>query len=196
MRIGACAQSWSFRTTADDSGRSNRWRAQRSAVRRREEEGDARDARIEAQQLAAVSKESDDFLNQQAVMLAKMAEDKRLHSLPTASTSSGNPDEPAVKLSFGSTLPKPIPKVPAVKTSAFLGTGDEEEEGRKKRALIKLDYSDEEDDGSGKKQQRKREKKEREILDKIPESQAALWEYAIEWTALTEVRLFPPAFVV
>lgn len=119
-----------------------------------------------------------------------MSEEKRLHSLPTPSTSA-NPDEPVVKLSFGSTLPKPVPKVlPAVKSSAFLGAGEEEEEGKKKRALIPLDYSDEEDDGSGRKQQRKREKKQKEILDKIPESQSALWEFAVEWTALTEVRPF------
>lgn len=170
-----------------------RWRAQRRPFRARELEADARDRATEAQQLALLHKESEDFLERQADMFAKITEGKNraiARSLPAA----GQDD--AIKLSFGGAVaPKVAPKAPAPVRPAVLGIAEDEDEGKKKRELIPLSYSDDEDEKDSKSKakpyrmtEREKERKARDIKDDIPEAKAALWVYRVEWSALTEVR--------
>lgn len=106
-------------------------------------------------------------------------------------TSNGaNPDEPAVKLSFGATT-KPVVKAPPPTRATAFGSAEDEDEGKKKRELIPLNYSDDEDEKpkvKGKLSAVEREKKVREIGEKVPTTKEGLWSYSIKWSALTEVR--------
>lgn len=144
-------------------------------------EAEARDRQAEETQLAAVSKASDAFLDQQADMLAQMSKGE----LKTGHQAG---DEPAVKLSFGATT-KPVVKAPAPVRAPVLGSAEDEDEGKKKRALIPLSYSDDEDEKpKGKLSAAEREKKAKAIGDKVPQDKEGLWSYSVKWSALTEVR--------
>lgn len=163
-----------------------RWRAQRRPFRSRELEADARDRAVEEQQLALLHKESEDFLERQADMFAKISEGKNR---------GGRPADESVKLSFGAVAPKVAPKPPAPVRPAVLGIAEDEEEGKKKRELIPLDYSDDEDEKERKARakpyrmtEREKERKAREIKDDLPTSKEDLWTHRIPWSALTEVR--------
>lgn len=161
-----------------------RWRAQRKPFRARELEADARDRALEAEQLARASKDAESFLDQQADLLAAMNEGK----LKTATG-----DEPAVKLSFGAAS-KPVVKAPAPVRAAAFGSADDDDEGKKKRALIPLSYSDDEDTTKPAKSTLSRGeqvRKAKEIEDGVPKTKEALWDYHLRWPLVTEVR--PPS---
>ena len=155
-------------------------------------ENDARDRTIEAQQVAALHKESEDFLAQQAEMFAKITESKEkanAGALPSA----GAEDEPVVKLSFGAAATKVVTKTVAPVRSAVLGAGEDEDEGTKRRELIPLSYSDDEDDQpktSYRMSEREQEKKAKEILERVPGEKEALWGFKMPWSSLSEVRPF------
>lgn len=155
-------------------------------------ENDARDRTIEAQQAAALHKEAEDFLAQQAEMFAKITESKEkanAGALPSA----GAADEPAVKLSFGAAATKVVTKTVVPVRSAVLGVGEDEEEGTKRRELIPLSYSDDEDDkpkASYRMSQKEKEKKAKEILARVPVEKEVLWVFKMPWSSLSEVRPF------
>jgi len=173
---------------------SVRWRAQRRANRQREEDFDARDRALEQQRLAAVAQHSESFLSQHADLFAE-----------SAPQSAEGEQSAGVKLSFGSTSAKPKATEPAPKRSAVLGMGEDEEEGRRKRELIPLNYSDDEDDtkdekpkvvekkdeGSkgGRMSSREKEKQIREIEDRVPREKDGLFGWKVKWSNLNEVRL-------
>ncbi|GAA5880441.1 hypothetical protein JCM16303_005382 [Sporobolomyces ruberrimus] len=175
-----------------------RWRAQRRAVRQREEDFDARDRALEAQRLAQISQQSDSFLAQHADLFA----DQVGCAENASSTSGTQPGAGAVKLTFGSTA-KPKVVEPAPKRPAVLGMGEEEEEGRRKRELIPLSYSDDEDDEKKKDPAasaapsedrdkksrltgREKEKRIMEIEDSIPRDKQKLFGWDVKWASLNE----------
>ncbi|KAK4051818.1 hypothetical protein OIV83_002523 [Microbotryomycetes sp. JL201] len=158
-----------------------RWRAQRRQNRQREQEADERDRKREQEQLAAASKASDDFLS--ADFFAGMGGNGTQGGLKPA-----NGDEPVVKLSFGS-VAKPAPKPAAPARPAVLMSGDDEEEGKRKRELIPLSYSDDEEDIKeqvANMSRSERDRKAREIVDRVPRSKDALWDYKIRWNVVNE----------
>lgn len=112
-------------------------------------------------------------------------------------TSNGtNPDEPAVKLSFGATT-KPVVKAPPPARATAFGSAEDEDEGKKKRELIPLNYSDDEDEKpkvKGKLSAGERVKKVKEIGEKVPTTKEGLFSYSIKWSALTEVRPLVPCW--
>lgn len=124
-------------------------------------------------------------------MFAKITEGKNraiARSLPLSA-------EDAVKVSFGAAVPKSAPKPVVAPRAAVLGIAEDEEEGKKKRELVPLDYSDDEDEKERKKKARakplsagERERKAREIKDDVPTTKEALWKYKVSWAVLSEVR--------
>lgn len=169
---------------------SVRWRAQRRAVRQREEDFDARDRALEAQRLAQIAQQSDSFLAQHADLFAG----DKAQSQPGVTNT-------AVKLSFG-TAAKPKTAEPAPKRTAVLSMGEEEEEGRRKRELIPLSYSDDEDESAKKGAStgadkdtdkktrltgREKEKRIMEIEDSIPREKDKLFGWDVKWASLNEV---------
>jgi RNA-binding protein 25 len=99
---------------------------------------------LELQQLEALRKESEDFLNRQAEMFKKMGEGKR----KTGGDLSLDENTP-IKLSFGSS--SKVEKVTEVveerkirERKVNMMDEDEEESGKRKRELVPLHYSDEE----------------------------------------------------
>ncbi|GAA5948560.1 hypothetical protein JCM3765_004925 [Sporobolomyces pararoseus] len=158
-----------------------RWRAQRRAVRQREEDFDARDRALEAQRLAQIAQQSDSFLAQHADLFSG-GDQAQSSDQPTSA--------PAVKVSFGSTA-KPKTAEPAPKRPTVLGMGEEEEEGRRKRELIPLSYSDDEDEKPKKDEKkrltgREKEKRIMEIEDSIPREKEKLFGWDIKWSSLNE----------
>lgn len=140
---------------------SNRqkWRSIRRAFRQREEKSDRIDEELENEELEAIRKESEEFLNKQAEMIAKMQDENRKAGLLQLDEG-GKP----IQLSFGVGLVannqngtgksggtgggafgiQPISlKKESKAVSGLLGNGDEDEDGfKKKRALIPLTYDD------------------------------------------------------
>jgi RNA-binding protein 25 len=168
----------------------NRWRAQRRGEREKELAADQRDRELEQQQLEALKRESEAFLDKQAAFFAKMTDGKRR-------TGASLDESTPIKLSFGA------PKAPhaategegAVPRPAVLGAAEDEEEagGRKRRELIPLSYSDDEDeDERGLDEEEKmerRKKKVQEIVTSIPADKDGLWKYSIDWSQIDEVNL-------
>ncbi|GAA5884409.1 hypothetical protein JCM6882_005238 [Rhodosporidiobolus microsporus] len=190
-----------------------RWRAQRKPLRAREAEADDRDRAVEAQHLAAIEQQSDSFLSQHADLFASSAPP----SAPTASTDSPAPvkEENAASSLAAAASPAPPVKVapspapppgfvklsisaaskPATASDApprarptAMALEDEEEEGRRKRALIPLSYSDEE--GEKKVEEKPRlsreevHRKQREIEDGVPSGKDGLWGWSVRWDVL------------
>ncbi|KAM0788418.1 hypothetical protein ACM66B_001555 [Microbotryomycetes sp. NB124-2] len=157
----------------------HRWRAQRRQQRQREKESDDRDRKREQEQLAAATKASEDFLG--ADFFAGIGGGQ-------GGLKTGNGDEPVVKLSFGA-VAKPAPKAVALPRPAVLMSGDDEDEGKRKRELIPLSYSDDEEDlkeQTAKMSRSERDRKAREIVDKVPKSKDGLWSYKMRWNVVDE----------
>ncbi|PLW19772.1 hypothetical protein PCANC_07636 [Puccinia coronata f. sp. avenae] len=149
---------------------SNRykWRSVRRTFRQREEKSDRIDEELENEQLEAIRKESEEFLNKQAEMIAKMQDENRKAGLlqldeggkpiqlsfggfGAQANGTGKPGHPT----SGTLQPISLKKEPKV-AGGLLGNGDDDEDGfKKKRALIPLTYDDE--DGSGGKQQQQQQ---------------------------------------
>ncbi|GAA5829467.1 hypothetical protein JCM11251_005061 [Rhodosporidiobolus azoricus] len=197
-----------------------RWRAQRKPLRAREAEADDRDRAVEQQQLAAIERQSDSFLSQHADLFASSAPPsgpaadssapgavKVENASPAPSAAGAIPSLPDVK-----PAPSPAPPPGSVKLSisaaskpatsadtaprarpTAMALEDEEEQGRRKRELIPLSYSDEEGEGgktAGEKEEPKRmsreevHRKQREIEDQVPSSKDALWGWQVRWDVL------------
>jgi RNA-binding protein 25 len=177
----------------------NRWRAQRRMEREKEIAADRRDQELEQQQMEALKRESEAFLDKQAAIFAKMADGKRR-------TGASLDDSTPIKLSFGA------PKAPSSAAAAgggaggaggeaqprrpaVLGAAEDEDEGagRKRRELIPLSYSDDEDeDEKGLNEEEKmerRKKKVQEIVASIPAEKEGLWNFTIDWSQIDEVCL-------
>ncbi|MBW0472873.1 hypothetical protein O181_012588 [Austropuccinia psidii MF-1] len=142
---------------------SNRlkWRLTRRPFRQREEKSDRIDQELETEQLEAIRKESEEFLNKQAEMIAKMHDENRKAGLLQIDEG-GKP----IQLSFGGLTNnqngslKPINVIGGTSgiqpisfkkdgklPGGLLGNGDDDDDGfRKKRALIPLTYDDDDDD--------------------------------------------------
>ncbi|KAK4058452.1 hypothetical protein OIO90_000611 [Microbotryomycetes sp. JL221] len=157
----------------------HRWRAQRRQLRQREKEADDRDRKREQEQLAAASKASDDFLN--ADIFSGMSGKGGLKL--------NNGDEPVVKLSFGAVAkPAAKPTAPA-RATVFMSGDDDDDEGKSKRALVPLDYSDDEEDlkeQTSRMSRSERDKKAREIIARVPDSKDLLWAYKVRWNNVDE----------
>ncbi|BGP01416.1 hypothetical protein NBRC10513v2_002370 [Rhodotorula toruloides] len=167
-----------------------RWRAQRKPHRLREQEADARDRAVEAQQLAALNEQSDSFLSQHADLFPS--------SLPTPDTPASGADTasatpggatPAVGVKLNlTTAPKPVVKEAPKPRPTAMALADEEEEGRKKRELIPLEYSDDEDEAQPRPRlsRSEMERKAREIEAKVPTSKDGLWTWKVRWKRLND----------
>ncbi|KAH9816751.1 hypothetical protein DFH28DRAFT_890668, partial [Melampsora americana] len=139
----------------------SKWRSIRKTFRQREEKSDRIDEELEQEQLEAIKKESEDFLNRQAEMIAKIQDENRKAGLLQLDEG-GKP----IQLSFGgfsashnsnqtngknssggsSTALQPISlKKDNKSNGGVLGGNEDDDDGfRRKRALIPLTYDDDE----------------------------------------------------
>ncbi|KAG0149537.1 hypothetical protein CROQUDRAFT_669213 [Cronartium quercuum f. sp. fusiforme G11] len=137
----------------------SKWRMIRQTFRQREEKSDRIDEELEQEQLEAIKKESEEFLNKQAEMIAKIQDENRKAGLLQLDEG-GKP----IQLSFGGFSANPSgPGQINGKTNAsmtmqpislkkdnkagggVLGSHEDDEDGfRRKRALIPLTYDDDE----------------------------------------------------
>ncbi|GAA5930631.1 hypothetical protein JCM1841_006822 [Sporobolomyces salmonicolor] len=177
-----------------------RWRAQRKPFRMREQEADARDRALEAQHLAAVAEQSNSFLSQHADLFASALQQPGTpNAVPSAAATNGatpapegetstSTPAPGVKLSFGAAAAKPKQAEPPVKRPAVLGMAEDDEEGRRKRELIPLSYSDDEDGAKPKARlsRREAEEKTRELEGRVPSDKDGLWGWKVRWKSLNE----------
>ncbi|GAA5886101.1 hypothetical protein JCM5296_007089 [Sporobolomyces johnsonii] len=175
-----------------------RWRAQRKPLRMREQEADARDRALEAQHLAAVAEQSNSFLSQHADLFASALQQPGTpNAAPSAAAANGespapvgetSTPTPGVKLSFGAGAAKPKQAEQPVKRPAVLGMAEDDEEGRRKRELIPLSYSDDEDEAKPKARlsRREAEEKTREVEGRVPSDKVGLWGWKVRWKSLNE----------
>lgn len=186
----------------------NRWRAQRRAFRARERDADAKDARLEKEQLAAIQQQSDAFLANQADMFASLSgatngstkaaagavkDEAASSSAAGAGTSSGGPIKLADKSK--AKAKDEITERPKAKAAAFANAEDEEEVARAKRRLIPLDYSElEQGENAGLTEAQiadRRKKRIQELVASIPTEKSGLWSWTVDWAYLSEVRPNP-----
>lgn len=136
----------------------SKWRSIRRTFRQREEKSDRIDEELEKEQLEAIRKESEEFLNKQAEMIAKMQDENRKAGLlqldeggkPIQLTFGGFGANQNVPGKSGIITGGSIQSISLKKESkgfgALLGNADDDDDGfKKKRALIPLTYDD--DDG-------------------------------------------------
>lgn len=137
----------------------SKWRTNRRTFRQREEKSDRIDEELENEQLEAIRKESEAFLNKQAEMIAKIQDENRKAGLLQLDEG-GKP----IQLSFGgfsahhnaqqsngkvvaggSTNLQPISlKKDNKSAGGVLGGAEDDDDGfRRKRALIPLTYDEE-----------------------------------------------------
>ncbi|KAH8916621.1 hypothetical protein BT69DRAFT_1302610 [Atractiella rhizophila] len=165
-----------------------RWRAIRGPFRQRERDMDAQDGELEIMQLEMLKKESEDFLNKQAEMFAKMSENKR-------KTGISLDDSTPIKLSLGVTMTRLKPTEGEQQRArehrrVLGGDEDEEEAAQKKRQLVPINYSDEEDEEDEEEEEEKRIQKGQEqileIVNMIPADKEGLWSWQMKWNMLDE----------
>ncbi|CAH7688235.1 hypothetical protein BY996DRAFT_6429379 [Phakopsora pachyrhizi] len=141
----------------------SKWRSMRRTFRQREEKSDRIDEELENEQLEAIRKESEEFLNKQAEMLAKIQDENRKAGLlqldeggkPIELTFAGFnannnvTNQTAGKTGIASGTTGGIQPISFKKDSkgggGLLGNADDDDEGfKRKRALIPLTYDEDE----------------------------------------------------
>ncbi|POW09714.1 hypothetical protein PSHT_09009 [Puccinia striiformis] len=186
---------------------SNRlkWRNIRKTLRLREEKSDRIDQELEEEELEQIRKESEDFLNKQAEMIAKIQEENRKAGFAsTTNQSNGTQQVSAVN---GNGSHNGVPTIPMKKESnkgvGLLGNAEEDEDGfKKKRALIPLTYDDEPQDAATKinirfgkgllssnttvLSEEAKKIKIKEIVNSVPNDKDGLWKVEIKWEHLTD----------
>jgi RNA-binding protein 25 len=165
-----------------------RWRSQRLPIRRREEDADEADRLAEIEEVAALQRESEDFLDRQMKDLADLAVKQKAAGILTD-------DVGPVKLNIVA-KPHPPPTTAPVAlalpvSEARVFVEEEEEEVKKKRVLVKLDYGETQEALELKRVQGLAKIR----LEKLPKTREALFKIAVKWEAITEVGLrFPFPF--
>ncbi|EIW72718.1 hypothetical protein TREMEDRAFT_13947, partial [Tremella mesenterica DSM 1558] len=167
-----------------------RWRLQRQSARLREYQEDVRDRNVEADEMAALEKESEEFLKKQMEEFASMEQDKRNAGLLSE-------DAAPIRLALNRVpMPEPKEEKPKVVSrpvpQSVFGEGDEEEQAvrKKQRTLVKLEYDGAEDTGLTEAEQAaKRTARLLEIRERLPHERRRLFGFEVEWAALTETLL-------
>jgi RNA-binding protein 25 len=166
-----------------------RWRAQRRQVRQREYQDDVRDRQFEEDEIKRLEAESEAFLKKQMAEMAELEARQKARGLLTE-------DAPMIKLAIDApppTVKEDKPEPPPRPKAAF-GEGDDDEmDGgpkKVKRTLVKLEY----DGGMGIEnvneaaEAARRNAKLLEVRNGIPRDKRRLWDFDIDWEAMTPVR--------
>lgn len=161
--------------------------------RRMEYQDDVRDRQREADEQAALEKETDDLLKRQMDEMADIEakgraagmlfdDAKKIKVAIGATTSQPAPIAltPSTSVAAVKTEIKPKPAPPRAAAASAFGADDEEEDVKKKRTLVRLD-----EDKSN--IEAKVRAKLIEIRKEIPQSPAELWSFKLKWEGLTQV---------
>jgi RNA-binding protein 25 len=168
--------------------RRNRWRNVRQSARRREYQDDVRDRQQEADEKDRVERESEAFIQKQMEEMAEFEVKQRQAGLLFD-------DAAPVKLAIAPEIvkkdvstPRAEDKKPAIKPKiAFEGDDDDEidAERKKKRTLVKLDYTG--DTIPEAERVAKRTARLLEIKATLPKDKRTLWKLDVQWAAVNEV---------
>lgn len=165
-----------------------RWRAQRRQVRQREYQDDVRDRQFEEDEIKRLEAESEAFLKKQMAEMAELEARQKARGLLTE-------DAPMIKLAIDAPTPtvKEDKPEPPPRPKAAFGEGDDDEmDGgpkKVKRTLVKLEY----DGGMGIEnvneaaEAARRNAKLLEVRNGIPRDKRRLWDFDIDWEAMTPV---------
>ncbi|KAJ9125126.1 hypothetical protein QFC22_000080 [Naganishia vaughanmartiniae] len=185
----------------------SKWRSERQRPRRQEYQDDVRDRQREADEQAALEKETEDLFKRQMDEMADIEAKGRAAGLlfedakpikvaigaPAPLLPLGANASIATSSSIASVKTETKPKVVAARgnaASAF-GAEDDEEDVKKKRTLVRLD----EDAGVKSNIQAKTQAKLTEIRNGIPKSPAELWSLKLRWEGLNppvlDKKVFP-----
>lgn len=157
-----------------------------------EYQDDVRDRQREADEQAAIERETDDLLKRQMDEMADVEakgraagllfdDAKKIKVAIGASTSQPQITlTPSTSAATVKTETKPKPAPPRAAAASAFGADDEEDDVKKKRTLVRLD-----EDKSN--IEAKVRAKLIEIRKGIPTSPAELWSYKLKWEGLTQV---------
>ena len=157
-----------------------------------EYQDDVRDRQREADEQAAIERETDDLLKRQMDEMADVEakgraagllfdDAKKIKVAIGASTSQPQITlTPSTSAATVKTETKPKPAPPRAAAASAFGADDEEDDVKKKRTLVRLD-----EDKSN--IEAKVRAKLIEIRKGIPMSPAELWSYKLKWEGLTQV---------
>jgi RNA-binding protein 25 len=180
----------------------SKWRSERQRPRRQEYQDDVRDRQREADEQAALEKETEDLFKRQMDEMADIEAKGRAAGLlfedakpikvaigaPAPLLPSGTNASVATSSSVAAVKTETKPKVAAARgnaASAF-GAEDDDEDVKKKRTLVRLD----EDAGVKSNIEAKTQAKLTAIRNGIPKSPAELWSLKLRWEGLSSVRVF------
>ncbi|KAK4687335.1 RNA-binding protein 25, partial [Tremellales sp. Uapishka_1] len=160
----------------------SRWRAQRQQARLREYQDDVRSRQQEEDELKALERESEDFLQRQMVEMAELEEKQRRAGLLFDDAA---PVKLALQVQPEAKVKDEKPDVGKAKAGVtFDADEDEDALAKKKRTLVKLEY-----DGDGLTEAErlaKRNARLLEIREHVPRDKRSLWALPIEWAAIKE----------
>jgi RNA-binding protein 25 len=191
---------WTLVTSSVVRFRS-KWRSERQRPRRQEYQDDVRDRQREADEQAALEKETEDLFKRQMDEMADIEAKGRAAGLlfedakpikvaigaPAPLLPSGTNASVATSSSVAAVKTETKPKVAAARgnaASAF-GAEDDDEDVKKKRTLVRLD----EDAGVKSNIEAKTQAKLTAIRNGIPKSPAELWSLKLRWEGLSSVRI-------
>ncbi|KAJ9108756.1 hypothetical protein QFC21_000076 [Naganishia friedmannii] len=186
----------------------SKWRSERQRPRRQEYQDDVRDRQREADEQAALEKETEDLFKRQMHEMADIEAKGRAAGLlfedakpikvaigaPAPLLPLGANASTAASSSVASVKTESKPKIVAARgnaASAF-GAEDDEEDVKKKRTLVRLD----EDAGEKSSIEAKTQAKLTEIRNGIPKSPAELWSLKLRWEGLNPPILGKKVFPV
>ncbi|CED83986.1 U1 snRNP complex, subunit SNU71 and related PWI-motif proteins [Phaffia rhodozyma] len=163
-----------------------RWRSQRAPVRRREEEADELDRKAEAEELVILARQEAELRERQRQEQADLAIKQKAAGILTEESG-------PIKVSIGSAaaaakaLAHPAVGGPGEGGGVRFGDEDDEDDGKKKRVLVKLDYGE---------SLTPEEKERQRLLDlvklrtqKVPKTQEGLWNANIYWDGIAETTI-------
>lgn len=167
--------------SVEDSGREvffadrAQWRSMRQPIRRKEYQDDVRDRQAERDEMVELERQTEELLQKQMQDMAELEAKQRAAGYLFDDTG-------RIKVAIGSNNPAPVPAQPVTKQKAtitFEGE-DDEDAGKKKRTLIKLDDSDAIE---------RNKQKLQAIRDGLPTDKTSLWNTKIKWDIIDESLL-------
>jgi hypothetical protein len=168
----------------------SRWRKQRALIRRREEERDEKDRRLELERKQAAEQPAYQHTsgNNNAPIGTPTTNPFNTHQQSTMLMHT----KPIAPTKIKSNVARQLP----VKRSSGLGGDDDDDDdnGRKKRVLIPLDYSgidtsaseDTTMDDANPMSEEERNQKIKSLISSIPSSEDGLWAWPIRWDVLND----------
>ncbi|KAL7423581.1 hypothetical protein Q5752_001161 [Cryptotrichosporon argae] len=168
------------------------WRAQRQQRRAREHQDDVRDRHLEEEEIKAIERESEEFLQKQAAELAELEEKQRRAGLLTEDAAPIKLAIAPVAEAAAEVKPKAEAKpAPAPRPGVSFGDDEDEDEGaiKVKRTFVKLEYTGGTTELDEAEQRARRNAKLLEIRKALPTDKRGVFGARVDWAAVHEPRV-------